>query len=229
MTRGARVLIAIPEGRAAASARAAVERTGHVVRVCAPEEVGRQADVFRPDLVITASEGPRGDELVQLLERIDSSHRPLVLCLLPDGASATASLAAGADACLVGSCEPADLEAHVGALLRRVPWLGNAVHQVGPLVVDEASHVALFDDVPLRLTVKEFAILVVLVREAGHVVSKRSLLERVWRFEAFDENLVEAHVCGLRRHLPPHAAAMVQTVRGVGYVLRAEVAQAAPA
>jgi DNA-binding response OmpR family regulator len=50
-------------------------------------------------------------------------------------------------------------------------------------------------------------------------MSKADLLARVWGFEGYDQNLVEVHVSSLRRKLG-EAGRLVQTVRGVGYVLR---------
>jgi DNA-binding response OmpR family regulator len=63
-------------------------------------------------------------------------------------------------------------------------------------------------------------LLAVLARHAGQVLSKARLLELVWGYDTVDENLVEAHICMLRRQLGPPAAVLIQTVRGVGYVVR---------
>ena len=63
-------------------------------------------------------------------------------------------------------------------------------------------------------------LLAVLARHAGQVLSKARLLELVWGYDSIDENLVEVHVSILRRELGQPAAALIQTVRGVGYVLR---------
>src|ERR671911_89122 len=57
-------------------------------------------------------------------------------------------------------------------------------------------------------------------RHAGQVLSKSRLLELVWGYDAVDENLVEVHVSILRRRLGNEAAGLIQTVRGVGYVMR---------
>jgi DNA-binding response OmpR family regulator len=65
----------------------------------------------------------------------------------------------------------------------------------------------------------DFALLAVLARHAGQVLSKSRLLELVWGYEAVDENVVEVHVSILRRRLGKDAD-LIHTVRGVGYVLR---------
>ena len=108
---------------------------------------------------------------------------------------------------------------------RRAPGVTHSIIQAGSLIIDESSHTVSFDDAPVTLPAKEFGLLVALARDAGTVLSKRTLLERLWAFDAYDENLVEVHVCRLRKLLPPEAAAMVRTVRGVGYVWRDENAQ----
>ncbi len=58
------------------------------------------------------------------------------------------------------------------------------------------------------------------LRNAGRVMSKRQLLVSVWGFDDYDVNLVEVHVSALRRKLELHGPRIVQTVRGIGYVLR---------
>jgi len=93
---------------------------------------------------------------------------------------------------------------------------------VGELVVDEGAHRAVVGDHLVDLGPTDFALLAVLARHAGQVLSKRHLLELVWGYEASEENRVEVHVCLLRRRLGPEAAALIQTVRGVGYVLRSD-------
>jgi len=60
----------------------------------------------------------------------------------------------------------------------------------------------------------------VLARHAGQVMSKAKLLELVWDYEPYDENLVVVRVSLLRRHLGPEASRLIHTVRGIGYVLR---------
>jgi DNA-binding response OmpR family regulator len=219
--RSARILL-VADGLEAGPSVAVLEAALHVVRTCSPPTAAEQVEAFRPDLVIADVVDRELGAFTRTVQRIHSSYRPLVLSLLGPGMSATAALDGGADACLERPFEPHDLEVHVRALLRRVPWLAHVIYQVGDLIVDETSHVVVCDDEPLTLTGKEFGILLTLAREAGRVVSKRALLEQLWGFDASDENLVEAQVSGLRKRLPPAARAMLHTVRGTGYVLRAD-------
>jgi DNA-binding response OmpR family regulator len=96
------------------------------------------------------------------------------------------------------------------------------VSQVGRLVVDEPAHRATFGGGAVDLGPIDFALLAVLARHAGQVLSKTRLLELVWGYDTVAENLVEVHISILRRRLGQPAAGLIQTVRGVGYVLRDE-------
>lgn len=130
--------------------------------------------------------------IADVVRRTHASYRPLLLCTLDDGPTRrTPALEAGADACIDRPFTTDELELHVRVLLRRAPWLERTVHQVGRLVMDLAAHIALFDDRVITLSTKEFNILSMLAENAGVVLSKRALLEVVWGFDAYDENLVE--------------------------------------
>jgi len=91
---------------------------------------------------------------------------------------------------------------------------------VAMLVIDEDAHIVLVAADEVELTPTEFRLLSVLARNRGQVLSKRQLLEEVWGYDAYDENLVEVHISSLRKKLEGHAPRVLHTVRGVGYVLR---------
>ena len=231
MTRGARILLAIDDLASSAAVGGALEAARHEVRVAVgAHAIPSQVATFRPDLVILDLSVSDPGLLASVVRQTHASYRPLLLCALDgEAAQCTAALDAGADACLDRPYSEEELEAHVRALLRRAPWLTRTVHQVGDLLVDEDAHVALFGDQPLRLGAKEFGLLAVLAQHAGTVLSKRKLLDALWGYDAYDENLVEVHLSNLRRHLPPGARHLIHTVRGVGYVLRDSTPQGHPA
>jgi two-component system, OmpR family, response regulator len=226
LARWAHVLLADPELAADASAVAALELAHHEVRVCAGGlySVPQAVAEYRPDLVILGL--PVGDPscIADAVRRTLTSCRPLLLCTLEDGPRQRAlALEAGADACLDKPCSLEEIELQARVLLRRAPWLDRTLRQIGPLVIDEVAHVVLVAGRAVDLSAKEFGLLAKLTRHAGAVLSKRALLEALWGFDAYDENLVEVHMSALRRRLPPDASRMIQTVRGVGYVLRDDV------
>jgi Transcriptional regulatory protein, C terminal/AAA ATPase domain len=104
-------------------------------------------------------------------------------------------------------------------------WLGGLVAaELGlePAIrLDESSHEVILDGTPTALTPLEFGVLRVLERAGGRVVSRRELLRAVWETDyTGGSNVVDAVVHSLREKLGAHAAAL-ETVRGVGYRLRA--------
>ena len=91
---------------------------------------------------------------------------------------------------------------------------------VEDLSLDPASHEVIRGGTPINLTPKEFALLEVLMRHPGVVLTRTSLGERVWRDEEDVNNLVDVHVSRLRRKIDGESATpLIQTVWGRGYRL----------
>ncbi|MCX5042234.1 response regulator transcription factor [Aldersonia sp. NBC_00410] len=135
-------------------------------------------------------------------------------------------LESGADDYLVKPFVLAELVARLRALLRRradpAPSASAGI-TVGPLEMDLPGHRALLDGAEVELTKREFELLAVLARNAGVVLSRERLLELVWGYDfAADTNVVDVFVGYLRRKLEMNGnPRLVQTIRGVGFVLRA--------
>jgi DNA-binding winged helix-turn-helix (wHTH) protein len=91
--------------------------------------------------------------------------------------------------------------------------------QVGALIVDEIGHDVRVDGHSIDLTRLEFELLLTLTRHRGQVLSKRQLLELIWGYEGYNDNVVEAQVSSLRRKLGP-SGVVIETIRGYGYVIR---------
>jgi two-component system response regulator PrrA len=187
-----------------------------------PAEASQVARSFRPDLVVlemVGANGVVGDDVARWLR---ASSDPLLVFLSREDALATRLLAfeAGADDYLQRPYDIEELLARLRAVLRRSGRLGHAVSTVGRLLVDERAHRVEFDGRAIELGPTDFDLLAVLARHAGLVLTKARLLELVWGYEPYDENLVVVRVSLLRRRLGPDAAPLIHTLRGVGYMLR---------
>ncbi len=197
-------------------------REGFVVDTAADAAGGeRAADASRPDVAILdirLGAGPDGLTLARQLRA--RSDLPLVLLTsATEVADRLAGFETGADDYVAKPFVTAELVARVRALLRRSGALSGGRITAGPLRIDENGRRVYLDEAPVDLTRIELELLAVLARQSGRVVSKPELLRRVWGFDGYDHNLVEVHVSSLRRKLGP-AASLIETVRGVGYVLR---------
>ena len=134
----------------------------------------------------------------------------------------------GADDYVTTPTELSELDRRIRAVLwrRRGAQLAGGTELQGPasIVVRLRSHEAFVGAEPIRLTPKEFALLRVLLARRGEVLSSDEISSEIWGYETLgSRNFVEAHISRLRRKLAASGApGVVETVRGVGYVIRPE-------
>ena len=136
-------------------------------------------------------------------------------------ADRVSGLSTGADDYLTKPFAFAELLARIRALLRRSRLVHSAVLRVEDLTLDPATRRVTRSGAVVALTSKEYAILEVLMRNAGEMVSRTRLIERVWD-EASDviDNLLDVHVSHLRRKIDRGGSMpLIHTVRGSGYRL----------
>jgi two-component system OmpR family response regulator len=129
-------------------------------------------------------------------------------------------LDAGADDYLLKPFSFGELLARLRALVRRAPGERPATVEVGTLRLDPASRRAWRGKTELELSAKGFALLEAFMRRPGEVLSRGQLLDAAWEL-AFESrsNIVDVYVRYLRERVGPDA---IETVRGVGYRLRAD-------
>lgn len=224
VTGAARVLAVEDDDAIRASVRASLEAENYrVLDLSDGGDIEAVMAEFQPDLAILdvrLPRGPNGFAIAQAL-RATSDLPILFLTAADELDDRLAGFAAGGDGHLAKPFSMAELLARVAALLRRAGRLPLAVWHYDDLVIDDAAHLVTRSGEPVELTRIEYDLLAVLIRRPGQVFSKTQLLVHVWGFDAFDTNLVEVHVSSLRRKLEAHGSRLIQTIRGVGYVLRA--------
>jgi DNA-binding response OmpR family regulator len=170
--------------------------------------------------------GVDGLTLCSEIRRDESTrHIPIVmLTARSEEADRVVGLEIGADDYVVKPFSPKELVARVRAIFRRMERPRHAETDLafGALEVDRGRHVVRWAGEPVRLTAKEFALLVALLEARGRVMSRQTLLEEVWGYSyAEGTRTVDVHVRRLREKLPGLAPAIV-TVKSLGYRLARE-------
>ncbi|HNC09701.1 MAG TPA: response regulator transcription factor, partial [Anaerolineales bacterium] len=134
-------------------------------------------------------------------------------------------LESGADDYLVKPFAPAELVARVHAMLRRVEAKPeNQKAAYADITLDPTTHEAKRGSLELNLTVTEFNLLHLLLRHPRQVLERRQILNDVWGYDfGGDDNVLEIYIGYLRKKLEADGSPrLIQTVRGIGYVLREE-------
>jgi DNA-binding response OmpR family regulator len=113
------------------------------------------------------------------------------------------------------------LLARLRSISRRGPIERPPCFQVADLKLDPATRAVTRNGAAINLTPREYALLELLLRNTGRVVTRQSILEAVWGFDTeVSENTLEAFVRLLRMKIGTDAPKLIHTVRGVGYCLK---------
>ncbi|QEY33644.1 response regulator transcription factor [Caproiciproducens galactitolivorans] len=182
----------------------------------------------RPDAIILDWMMPHPDGLaVCRALREDSATRNIpILMLTARGAEIdrVLGLEIGADDYIVKPFSVKELCARVRAVLRRTARPVAAAPELsitkGNLSVDILRHTVKKDGRPIELTLKEFDLLVMLMKNSGKVLTRNILLDKVWGTEYYgDTRTVDVHIRYLRQKIEdnPDSPSYIYTVRGVGY------------
>jgi DNA-binding response OmpR family regulator len=190
----------------------------------------------QPDLVLLdlMLPGLSGMEVCRIVRR--ESSVPIIMLTARDSElDKVLGLELGADDYVTKPFSLRELQARVRAQLRRQTVTGAADPptdrladvRLGPVTVDLAGHRLLRDGRAVPVKPKAFELLAFLLRHPGQVFTRDQLLERVWGYDyAGETRTVDVHVHWLRGRIEPDPAepTFLQTVRGVGYVLRLDEA-----
>ncbi|MGA5320450.1 response regulator transcription factor [Streptomyces seoulensis] len=182
--------------------------------------VGRE----QPDVLVLDVSMP-GLTGIQVCARLRDEGRELpvlMLSALDETADRIAGLQAGGDDYLVKPFALQELVLRLRALLRRSPPSTREVLREAGIEIDPGARTAERDGRVLDLTRREFELLEVLMRNAGLVLTRDQLLERVWGYDfEVRTDAVDTFVSYLRKKLEAGGAPrLVHTVRGVGFVFR---------
>jgi two-component system copper resistance phosphate regulon response regulator CusR len=174
--------------------------------------------------------GRDGIEVLKTL-RASGSKTPVLLLTARDAVEdRVLGLNAGADDYLVKPFAFAELLARVRALLRRVDSAKPLRQQIGDLTLDVQTRRVMRGPREIALTPREFDLLAFLAQHHNETVTRQMIAREVWREPNRAtplDNVIDVHLAHLRRKLDEgEDVKMIQTVRGVGFVLRAEAAVA---
>ncbi len=222
---GVRVLIVEDEPRVRSFLRRGLVEAGLAVDAVAEGQAALDLALANPyDAIVLDLMLPGKDGLEVLRElRSRRCATPVLVLTARDAVEdRVRGLDAGADDYLPKPFAFAELLARVRALLRRGSPQ-TSVLRVGDLHIDLAARRAERAGRPLELTAKEFALLEYLARHAGEVVTRTMIAQHVWDidFDTFS-NVIDVYIRYLRRKVDdPFETKLIQTRRGVGYVLQA--------
>ncbi len=158
--------------------------------------------------------------------RADENWTPVIMLTAKDGdLDQVEALDTGADDYLTKPFSFQVLLARLRALIRRGGGERPTLLTIGDLTLDPASRRVTRGGVPIELTTREFSVLQFLAARPGEVRSKKDVLGGVWDFDfEGDPNIVEVYIRTLRNKVDrPFGRASIETVRGAGYRLVADV------
>jgi DNA-binding response OmpR family regulator len=129
----------------------------------------------------------------------------------------------GADDYVVKPVDLQKLFARIRALLRRGGMVASPILEWGDLRLNPSTYEVTYNELPIHLTPKEYALLELLLRNGRRVLSRSAMIENIWSLESPpEEHTVKVHIRGLRQKLKAAGAPehLIETVSGIGYRLK---------
>ena len=182
-------------------------------------------DVIVSDIMLPGIDG------FEILKRIREKgiKTPVLLLTALDGIEdRVKGLDYGADDYLVKPFAFDELMARIRVLLRRNSTNGNSnasnIFSIANLTVNCNSHDVFRDDVPIKLSTREFTILEYMIRNKERVLSREQIEQHIWNYDyEGGTNVIDVYIRYLRRKIDKDfEPKLIHTVRGIGYVLKVE-------
>ena len=218
------ILIADDDHKITEMLRRTLSYEGYSVLTAADgQEALALAQAQRPDLVILDWMMPKldGVEVARRLRAADGM--PILMLTARDAVEERVEgLDGGADDYLVKPFAPIELLARVRSLLRRASTGGEKPLRYADLVLDPTTRETRRGDRAVALSPKEFDLLTHLLRHPRQVLPRERILEAVWGYDfEGEDNVLDVYIGYLRAKTEADGEArLIQTVRGVGYVIR---------
>ena len=220
-----RVLVLEDHRNTAAFIRKALLAESFAVDVCRDgNDALTAATTTAYDAIVMDIMLPGRDGLIALRQLRDQRNSTPVLLLSARGEvnERVDGLNAGADDYLPKPFVVAELIARIRALGRRGNESKPTLLRVGNLTLDTVTHEAHRGEGTIELTAREYRLLEFLMRSAGRICTRATILEKVWDYD-FDpgSNIVDVYIRRLREKFDaPFESKLLHTVRGVGYVMK---------
>lgn len=224
-----KLLIIEDDEKTASALRSGLHGEGFVVALARSGEEALAAverEAFDLAVLDWMLPGRDGIEVLKAL-RLRGVRIPVLLLTARDAvADRVLGFESGADDYLIKPFAFAELIARIRSLLRRVPAVEPLRRRLADLQMDLETRTVWRGDQRIDLTSREFDLLAYLLRQPGQVVTREMLAKDVWRETKRAtplDNVIDVHVAHLRRKVDDgHPTTFIQTVRGVGFVLREE-------
>ena len=220
-----RILIVEDEVRLASTLKDLMEMNGYTADICHDGESGLDNaltgiyDVMILDVMLPRLDG---FALLRRLRAAGNATPVLMLTARSEVADRVEGLDCGADYYLTKPFEPKELMACIRALNRRTPEIRNPDNlEFGDLTLDKNAFSLSCGTRSVRLSRKEFDIAELLIRNRGQVLTKETLLLKIWGYESdAEDNNVEVYISFLRKKLEHlRSRVKIRTIRMVGYML----------
>ena len=222
-----RILVVEDDRKVASFIRKGLTEEGYAADVASDGETGLAMGLDRlHDVIVLDVMLPRkpGFQVVRELRQAKVSTPVLLLTARDAVEDKVQGLDAGADDYLTKPFAFAELLARIRALLRRGTAARAPVLQIADLTLDPAVRTVTRGGEAISLTNREFALLEYLMRNTGRVLTRTMIAEHVWDY-SFDSgtNVIDVYVNYLRKKIDAgRERKLIHTVRGVGYVLKAD-------